>query len=711
MAASGGALDAVELPTIDVLIVVALEAELDAVLAEGGGADGWQKVRDHVHVRTLPNGAGQALGVAAAWTGAMGAMATATRAAPLVKELQPSCLAMCGICAGKRGDVALGDVIVADRVYSFDHGKLVAAENGKGPQSFFHDIATYNLERSWHMDAAAFRRDLGWAKELLPSRPPTKQAQRRWLLRTLHAYERGGGLAPLAHPERAAMFRTARPGAKDWAQLIVDLRKQALLEPGPAVLKLTEAGRLAAEDDHLLYPDGAPGDPEFQVHVGPIATGNAVIEDPQIFKRLKLVERKTLGVEMEAFAIGYVGDTLPQRAIVAKAVSDHADHDKDDRFREFACRASAAWMFAFLKQHLTPKNVDQRAPGSAPPGDPGPRSPFPDLAASRLEESRRDADEQKPLRELRSGNDRHGLDELHRRVERALALRHPGARATWKQGPDEVPAPLRSFLEIREPRGRHTTLHVVAVIDGDVDGPTFEAFFEHIVKRYGTDLPYIEPSLVYTGAASAAVLDEAGRWRVDLEPLLELQGLLEFRPYLEQQMSRLEGDPIYPPGLFVPQRLAYRVGFDPFRSRRRAGSARLLARPGRSAAHARARRLRHRQDIPHARARAPARPAAPRDGPRHRPDPGRATEAGEVPQPRRTAGPALHPRARHAAVRSRRVQVHARGGARRAAVRRLRRAGAARDVRGGGRAPEHGTRSRDRQGQGGDHEPHAALPE
>jgi len=286
--------------------------------------------------------------------------------------------------------------------------------------------------------------------------------------------------------------------------------------------------------------------------------------DPQIFDRLKLVERKTLGVEMEAFAIGYVGDTLPQRAIVAKAVSDHGDHDKDDRFREFACRASAAWLFAFLKKHLTPKPADTRTPGSAPPGDPGPGSPFPDLAASRLEESRREVDEEKTPRELRSGNDRHGLGELHRRVERALALRYPGARATWKQGPNEVPAPLRSFLELREPRSRHTTLHVVAVIDGDVDGPTFEAFFEHIVKRYGADLPYVEPSLVYTGAASADVLAEAGRWRVDLKSLLELQGLLDFRPYLEQQMSRLERDPIYPPGLFVPQQLAYRVGFDPF---------------------------------------------------------------------------------------------------------------------------------------------------
>ncbi len=572
MAASGGGLDRSELPPIDVLIVVALEAELDAVLAEGGGAGGWREVRDHVHVRTLPNAAGRALGVAAAWTGAMGATAAAARAAPLVAELQPSCLAMCGICAGKRGDVALGDVIVADRVYSFDHGKLVAAQggdgDGKAAPSFFHDIAMYNLERSWHMDAAAFRRDLGWATALLPLRPPTRQAQRRWLLRTLHAHERASGVAPLAHPERAAMFRTATPGVGDWAELILELRKHALLEPGPAALKLTEAGRLAAEDDHLLYPDGAPGDPEFQVHVGPIATGNAVIEDPQIFDRLKRVGRKTLGVEMEAFAIGHVGDTLPRRAIVAKAVSDHADHDKDDRFREFACRASAAWLFAFLNKHLSPRPADPRTSASASPGDPGPRSPFPDLAASRLEDSRWEPrweiDEHTAPRDLRSASDRHGVGELHQRVERALALRHPGRSAIWKQGPDEVPTPLRSFLELREPRGRHTTLHVVAVVEGDVDGPTLEAFVKHIVKRYGADQPYVEPSLVYTGAISAAIEDRAGKADVRLLSLLELQGLLDFRPYLEHQVSRLERDLIYPPGLFVPQRLAYRVGLDPF---------------------------------------------------------------------------------------------------------------------------------------------------
>lgn len=53
MTASDGALDGVELPPIAVLIVVPLEDELDAVLAEGPGAGGWRQVRDHVHVCTF----------------------------------------------------------------------------------------------------------------------------------------------------------------------------------------------------------------------------------------------------------------------------------------------------------------------------------------------------------------------------------------------------------------------------------------------------------------------------------------------------------------------------------------------------------------------------------------------------------------------------------------------------------------------------------
>src|SRR5690349_7897172 len=133
--------------SVDVLIITALKDELDAVLAYAPGGQtegGWARKRDRhgfpYHVRELVNASGERLRVAAALSGEMGESGAATRATALIDELSPEYLAMCGICAGKRGDTCLGDVIVADRVYSYDHGKLIVGE--KNESELFHDIET-----------------------------------------------------------------------------------------------------------------------------------------------------------------------------------------------------------------------------------------------------------------------------------------------------------------------------------------------------------------------------------------------------------------------------------------------------------------------------------------------------------------------------------------------------------------------------------------
>src|SRR4051812_46715282 len=103
---------------VDVLVVTALKEELDAVLElelDGQGRDAWEDARDlsgfPYHLREFPNGHGETLRMAAAWSGEMGEAAAAVRAVGLIQELDPVCLAMCGICAGWRGKVFLGDVI------------------------------------------------------------------------------------------------------------------------------------------------------------------------------------------------------------------------------------------------------------------------------------------------------------------------------------------------------------------------------------------------------------------------------------------------------------------------------------------------------------------------------------------------------------------------------------------------------------------------
>jgi WD40 repeat protein/nucleoside phosphorylase len=560
---------------VDVVIVVALEDELDAVLDEAGGPPAWRTVRDRdgleYRMTTLGGDGGQQLGIAAAWAGAMGTTATAARAATLIRDLQPSCVAMCGICAGKRGEVALGDVIIADRLFSFDHGKLVAAHDGE-PPTFIHDIATYNLERTWQMDAAAFRRDLGWAQHLLPRRPPAKDFQHRWVLHAIHAHEHEGGPVPALHPARAAVFPSGGAGhsRSDWTDRIRELREQKLVELVGGRLTLTDAGQRVVGEDRVLYPDGLPAEPPFRVHVGPIATGNSVVEDPQIFDRLKRVGRKILGIEMEASAIGYVGDALPRRAIVAKAVCDHGDRDKDDRFREFACRASAAWLLAFLRRNLAREPSEPLS--ATAPADTGPLSPFRDLPPGEARSARLVADESvsilvansdgpAPLRSPTADSDLH-VNDLHRRAKRSLALRFPDAQLAWKQGPPEATSALRAFLEVRTSGGGYTRAYPVAVIDEPLDRKLLEAFVERILTRYRADTPYVEGWMVYTGVAPADVIDEARLRGVRLESMLELQGLIDFRPYVAEQTRVLERDVVYPSRLYVAQRISYGTGRD-----------------------------------------------------------------------------------------------------------------------------------------------------
>src|ERR1700679_1516645 len=113
----------------DVLILTALQDELEAVLALGdGGRGGWEERRDArgfvYHRRAFPSAHGGELAVAAAWSGEMGERVAAIRAQQLLDELAPACLAMCGICAGHRGKVGLGDVIVADQLYGHHEGKV-----------------------------------------------------------------------------------------------------------------------------------------------------------------------------------------------------------------------------------------------------------------------------------------------------------------------------------------------------------------------------------------------------------------------------------------------------------------------------------------------------------------------------------------------------------------------------------------------------------
>ena len=93
-----------------------------------------------------------------------------------------------------------------------------------------------------------------------------------------------------------------------------------------------------------------------------MASGNAVMKDEGIWKRLETSQRRILAVEMEGAAVATVAaERRVPHWLVAKGVMDHANLDKDDRFKRFAARASAEVLFALLAGLLKP------AAATAPP--------------------------------------------------------------------------------------------------------------------------------------------------------------------------------------------------------------------------------------------------------------------------------------------------------------------------------------------------------
>jgi nucleoside phosphorylase len=119
-------------PTVDVArtdlaIVCALrDPELTQILQLPWN---WKAARPIDDVTFVRDGfldvGGRRITVAATSAARMGMVSTALRSASLVAQLKPRIIAMTGICAGVRGKVNIGDVLLADPAWDFQSGKRV----------------------------------------------------------------------------------------------------------------------------------------------------------------------------------------------------------------------------------------------------------------------------------------------------------------------------------------------------------------------------------------------------------------------------------------------------------------------------------------------------------------------------------------------------------------------------------------------------------
>ena len=352
------------LPPCDILLVAAIQEEYDAIQAVETGAvpgSAWREHKDAqgfpVRYRAFLNHERKELRVALIRNTGMGGAATATATAGLMGALRPQCLAMSGVCGGHPEDTDLGDVVIAERVFLHDSGKL--KESG-----LERDINTFGLyETPWLQKAEEFAKDPGdahkWLNDELAGKNWDEKQQRNWLLNLLSF-----DINPRKHQ---ALFTECCP---EYTRIMKQLWDEGLVVRGSA--SLAESGKQHLESERFLHLDWPSLDSPrrgFSVRVAPMASGNAIVADGKLWTAFPAFgQRKTLAIEMESEAIGRLATRHKIPFLVMKGVMDHATPKKADNFKHFAARASAECLLAFLRKNLEPRGTDPYPGDSLVPG-------------------------------------------------------------------------------------------------------------------------------------------------------------------------------------------------------------------------------------------------------------------------------------------------------------------------------------------------------
>lgn len=102
------------------------------------------------------------------------------------------------------------------------------------------------------------------------------------------------------------------------------------------------------------WPGDKP-DTNLSIHIGPFASGAAVLADQSTLNLIINQQRKLLGIDMETYGIFTAAAEAPEprpRAFSVKSVVDFADGQKDDRYQRYAAFTSAMILRHFAERFL-----------------------------------------------------------------------------------------------------------------------------------------------------------------------------------------------------------------------------------------------------------------------------------------------------------------------------------------------------------------------
>lgn len=100
---------------------------------------------------------------------------------------------------------------------------------------------------------------------------------------------------------------------------------------------------------------GSENNPSSSVHIGPIASGAAVLEDPVLIREIATHNRKLIGIEMEIYGLFYAAANCTEprpQSFAIKGVCDFGNSNKNDDYQNYASYASSSFLHKFVMEEL-----------------------------------------------------------------------------------------------------------------------------------------------------------------------------------------------------------------------------------------------------------------------------------------------------------------------------------------------------------------------
>jgi tetratricopeptide (TPR) repeat protein len=126
---------------------------------------------------TIKNDKEEPLNLHISWLPRYGPQEMTLHLSRVLEECQPRIAIMTGICAGDAQRVQLGDLVVAERTFTYDNGKFLLDEHGRSVHE--HDTLTYQLDANITQFLGLFDEWKPLVEGLKRPRSPLKQRKRR----------------------------------------------------------------------------------------------------------------------------------------------------------------------------------------------------------------------------------------------------------------------------------------------------------------------------------------------------------------------------------------------------------------------------------------------------------------------------------------------------------------------------------------------------